>query len=151
MPDPIPSLHPDQPPFFENPISEPSFPIRVPESCAPLLVQCYPAFFGGNSFRRPPRDGADIHIATDGNFHHRHHCSSGDRPLMYNPIYFHSKARVDAVGRCIEKACKHSTWHQQAYVLDEVVDQCESLYEAADGKKNKKKTKKKQKVYGNLQ
>lgn len=141
-PTPLPahSPRPDCPPDFDNPILETSFPIRIPESCAPLLVQRCPACFGGHSFGRALRDGADIHVATDGNFHHRHRRSSGDRPLMYEPIYFLPKAQVDAVGRRIEKARKRPIRHRQTHVPDEAVDQCESSYEAADGKKQKTST-----------
>ena len=39
-------------------------------SCAELLIQRCPACFGGTLFGRPLDQGGDIHIATDGNFHH---------------------------------------------------------------------------------
>ncbi|KAF9223337.1 hypothetical protein BS17DRAFT_705496 [Gyrodon lividus] len=45
----------------------------TPESCAPILIQHCPACFGGTTFGRSlTASGGDIHIATDGNFHHCH-------------------------------------------------------------------------------
>ncbi|KAG0695573.1 hypothetical protein DFH29DRAFT_984921 [Suillus ampliporus] len=40
--------------------------------CASLLIQRCPACFGGALFGRPVDQGGDIHVATDGNFHHCH-------------------------------------------------------------------------------
>lgn len=50
---------------------------RVPNSpsltqCAPLLVQRCPACFAGILHGRSTDEGGDIHVAMDGNFHHRH-------------------------------------------------------------------------------
>ncbi|KAF9230807.1 hypothetical protein BU15DRAFT_56855, partial [Melanogaster broomeanus] len=108
-----------------------------PNSCATLLVQRCPACFGGNSFGKPLSDGGDIHVATDGNFHHRHRRSAGDCPSFYDPVYFLPKAQVDAVGHRIEKARKRQPKKHNALVPDEAIDQCETSYEAADGKKQK--------------
>ena len=46
----------------------------IPSTCASILVQRCPACFGGTLFGRPTEglQGGDIHVATDGNFHHRH-------------------------------------------------------------------------------
>ncbi|KIK14411.1 hypothetical protein PISMIDRAFT_76211, partial [Pisolithus microcarpus 441] len=106
-------------------------------TCAPLLVQRCLTCFGGGVFGQPLAEGSDIHVATDGNFHHRHRCSAGDCPPFYDPFYFISKAQVDAVGRRIERARKHLPRKHKARVLDEAIDQCQSSYEAADGKKKK--------------
>ncbi|KAF9231359.1 hypothetical protein BU15DRAFT_68400, partial [Melanogaster broomeanus] len=98
-----------------------------PNSCATLLVQWCPACFGGNSFRKPLSDGGDIHVATD-----------GDCPSFYDPVYFLPKAQVDAVGHHIEKACKCQPKKHNTLIPDEAIDQCETSYEAANGKKNRK-------------
>lgn len=53
-------------------ISETHSPTLHPGQCAPLLVQRCPACFGGTLYGRSTAGGGDIHVATDGNFHHRH-------------------------------------------------------------------------------
>ncbi|KIJ09255.1 hypothetical protein PAXINDRAFT_17653 [Paxillus involutus ATCC 200175] len=111
----------------------------VPNLCAMLLVQWCPTCFGGNIVGRPLLDGGDIHVATDSNFHHRHRHqrSAGDCPPFYDPAYFLPKAQVDAVGHHISKARKRQPKKHQALVPDKAIDQCETSYEAADGKKQK--------------
>ncbi|KAG2056662.1 hypothetical protein BDR06DRAFT_1040389 [Suillus hirtellus] len=91
--------------------------------CAPLLVQQCPACFGGLLHGRPTDEGGDIHVAIDGNFHHHHRCAAGNCPLFYDPTYFIPKNFIDKVHTPI--------------IPDEAVDQCETAYEAADGKKQK--------------
>ncbi|KAG1774666.1 hypothetical protein EV702DRAFT_1200022 [Suillus placidus] len=106
--------------------------------CASILMQRCPACFGGNLFGRPLSEGGDIHVATDGNFHHRHRRSAGDCPRFYEPSYFLPKTQVDDVGhRIILKKCKRAPKIRSPLVPDEAIDQCEHSYEAADGKKQK--------------
>jgi hypothetical protein len=50
--------------------------------------------------------GGDIHVAIDGNFHHRHLVSAGDSSNFYDPKYFILKEEVDQVGERMEIACK---------------------------------------------
>ncbi|KAG2336107.1 hypothetical protein BDR05DRAFT_978861 [Suillus weaverae] len=95
--------------------------------CAPILIQRCPACFGGTMFGKPTADGGDIHTATDGNFHHRH----------WHPTYFIPKQFVDDVGRRIEAQRKRPANSAVPLVPDEAIDQCETAYEAADGKKQK--------------
>ncbi|KIK16961.1 hypothetical protein PISMIDRAFT_112397 [Pisolithus microcarpus 441] len=104
---------------------------------APLLVQHCPACFGGSVFGQSLAEGGNIHVATDSNFHHQHQHSVGDCPTFYDPVYFISKVQVDAIGRRIERAHKCQPRKHKACVLDEAIDQCQTLYEAADGKKKK--------------
>ena len=106
-------------------------------SCAEILIQRCPACFGGMLFGRPLDKGGDIHVATDGNFHHRHRRSAGDSPSFYEPSYFVPKAQVDAIGRCIDCARQHPAKSPQSSVPNEAIDQCEDLYEAVDGQKRK--------------
>ncbi|KAG2156682.1 uncharacterized protein EDB93DRAFT_1238950 [Suillus bovinus] len=91
--------------------------------CAAILMQRCPACFGGVLFGRPLSEGGDIHVATDGNFHHRHRRSAGDCPRFYEPLYFLPKTQVDDI--------------RTSVVPDEAIDQCEHSYEATDGKKQK--------------
>ena len=109
-------------------------------TCAEILIQCCPACFGGTLFGRSLDQGGDIHVATDGNFHHRHWQSAGDSPSFYEPFYFLPKAQVDAVGRHIDRARRHPSKGSQSEVPDEAIDQCEASYEAADGQKQKAST-----------
>ncbi|KAG2353816.1 hypothetical protein BDR07DRAFT_1382783, partial [Suillus spraguei] len=96
-----------------------------------------PACFGGVSFGRPLSEGGDIHVATDGNFHHCHRRSAGDCPRFYTPSYFLPKSQVDSVGSRILTQRKRPPKIRASLVPDEAIDQCEHSYEAADGKKQK--------------
>ncbi|KAI5998306.1 hypothetical protein EDD15DRAFT_2386945 [Pisolithus albus] len=109
-------------------------------SCAEILIQRCPACFGGVLFGTPLDKGGDIHVAMDGNFHHRHRRSAGDSPSSYEPSYFLPKVQVDAIGRRITQARRHPSKRTQSAVPDEAIDQCEASYEAADGQKQKAST-----------
>ncbi|KAG1853448.1 hypothetical protein DFJ58DRAFT_728193 [Suillus subalutaceus] len=85
------------------------------------------SMFGGMLFGRPIDQGGDIHVATDGNFHHHHRRSAGDCPRFYEPTYFLPKQFIDA-----QPGKVHTP-----LVPDEAIDLCENAYEAADGKKQK--------------
>lgn len=108
-----------------------------PGRCAPLLVQRCPACFGGRIYGRPTDEGGDIHVATDGNFHHRHRRAAGDCPPFYDPTYFLQKTFVNGIGRQIDVLHKRPPRTYASLIPDEAVDQCETAYEAADGKKQK--------------
>ncbi|KAG1724201.1 uncharacterized protein EDB91DRAFT_1239990 [Suillus paluster] len=97
--------------------------------CASLLIQQCPACFSGMLFGRPVDQGGDIHVATDGNFHHRHRRSAGDCPHFYEPTYFLPKQ--------IDTQRKQPAKVHTPLVPDEAIDLCENAYEAADGKKQK--------------
>ena len=105
--------------------------------CASILVQRCPACFAGTTFGQPLADGGDIHVAMDGNFHHRHCRSAGTSPPFYDPAYFLPKHQVDEIGTHIEKQRKSPLKARKTLVPDEAIDSCESSYEAADGKKQK--------------
>jgi len=81
--------------------------------------------------------GGDIHVAIDGNFHHRHKTSAGDSPPFYDPTYVIPKEKVDAVGHRIDAARKKPAKSSTRIVPDEAVDECERTHEAADGKRQK--------------
>ncbi|KAG1745891.1 uncharacterized protein EDB91DRAFT_1268520 [Suillus paluster] len=105
--------------------------------CASILTQRCPACFGGIHFGRPLNEGGDIHVATDGNFHHQHRRSAGDCPRFYDPSYFLPKTQVDDVGCRILSLRKRPLKKHTFSVPYEAIDQCEDSYEAADGKKQK--------------
>jgi len=73
----------------------------------------------------------------DSNFHHWYQCSVGDCPPFYDPVYFLPKLQVDSAGRQIDTAHKRPPQQCNAAMPDEAIDQCKTLYEAADGKKQK--------------
>jgi len=73
----------------------------------------------------------------DGNFHHQHRRSAGDCPPFYDPVYFIPKPQVDDVGQRINTARKRPPRQCNMAMPDEAIDQCETSYEAADGKKQK--------------
>jgi Kyakuja-Dileera-Zisupton transposase len=98
----------------------------------PVSPQCCGCSYLTSFFR-----GGDIHVATDGNFHHRHKTSAGDSPPFYDPTYILPKEQVDAVGRRIDAARKRPAKSFTRKVPDEAVDECECIYEAADGNKQK--------------
>ncbi|KIO06300.1 hypothetical protein M404DRAFT_37547, partial [Pisolithus tinctorius Marx 270] len=105
--------------------------------CASILVQRCPVCFTGRTFGQPLSNGGDIHIALDGNFHHRHQHSAGSCPAFYDPTYFIPKVQVNNVGCWIEQVHKRPLRQQCVEVPDEAIDQCEASYEAADGNKQK--------------
>ncbi|KAG2136082.1 uncharacterized protein EDB93DRAFT_1242431 [Suillus bovinus] len=105
--------------------------------CASILIQRCPACFGGTMFGKPTADGGDIHTATDGNFYHHHWRVAGDCSHFHDPTYFLPKQFVDDVGRRIEAQHKRPAKSAVPLVPDEAIDQCETAYEAADGKKQK--------------
>ncbi|KAG0706003.1 hypothetical protein DFH29DRAFT_980719 [Suillus ampliporus] len=105
--------------------------------CSSVLAQRCPACFGGIFHGRLTEEGADIHVATDGNFHHWHRRSAGDCPHFYDPTYFLPKGFVDEVGHRIDAQRKRPPKARSPLVPDEAIDLCEGAYEAADGKKQK--------------
>ncbi|KAI5981992.1 hypothetical protein EDC04DRAFT_2593419, partial [Pisolithus marmoratus] len=109
-------------------------------TCADILIQQWPACFSGVLFGTSLDKGGDIHVAMDGNFHHRHRHLVGDSPSFYEPCYFLPKAQVDTIGHCIAQACRHPSGRTKSIVPDEAIDQCEASYEAVDGQKQKAST-----------
>ncbi|KAF8425009.1 hypothetical protein L210DRAFT_3421530, partial [Boletus edulis BED1] len=122
----------------DSPTSSDQLAPNASLTCAQVLIQRCPACFGSTKFGKPLDDGGDIHVATDGNFHHRHRRCAGDSSPFYDPSYFLSKQFVDAVGDHIAKQRKRPAKEYHGPVPDEAIDDCESSYDTADG--NKKKT-----------
>jgi Kyakuja-Dileera-Zisupton transposase len=77
--------------------------------------------------------GGDIHVAIDGNFHHRHLASSGDTSHFYAAKHFIPKSEVDIVGKRIDKARKANPKALLPKVPDEAIDACKESYHAAKG------------------
>jgi Kyakuja-Dileera-Zisupton transposase len=111
--------------------------VRETEECARLLRQRCPACFAGNAFGRPFNEGGDIHVALDGNFHHRHQRNAGDSPHFFHPQYILSKRFVDDIGSHIQSVRGSQPKPYRSPVPDEAIDDCQRTYEAADGRKQK--------------
>ncbi|KAF9031576.1 hypothetical protein BJ165DRAFT_1358214 [Panaeolus papilionaceus] len=113
--------------------------------CDQRLAKLCPACFGGNKFGRSlVSEGADFHIATDGNFHHRHLVNAGAGvPFHKNPQHIIPAEYVNKVGEYIDSIRKQPKKRQrksrssELKVPSEAIDECEKSYEAADGDKKK--------------
>src|ERR1700728_3913124 len=120
--------NPPAPDFEQFSLSLPSKPFRVADPthnliqrlsgtqrCSWMLRQRCPACFGGVIFGRSHnqyvhiyhliinshlfyRRGGDVHVAVDGNFHHRHRRTAGDGLPFFDSAYVISKDRVDEIG-----------------------------------------------------
>ncbi|KAF9053459.1 hypothetical protein BJ165DRAFT_1339824 [Panaeolus papilionaceus] len=102
--------------------------------------QLCPACFGGNKFGRSlVSEGADFHVATDGNFHHRHSVHAGAGvPFHKNPRHIIPPEFVDKVGEHIlSKRPTSNKCPRNPKVPDVAVDECERSYEAANGDKKR--------------
>ena len=78
------------------------------------------------------QSGGDIHVAVDGNFHHRHVARSGDVVKWCQSKYILPKVYVDGVGEEIDKARKISRMYVPK-VPESAVENCKSSYHAANG------------------
>ncbi|KIM73187.1 hypothetical protein PILCRDRAFT_15434 [Piloderma croceum F 1598] len=129
---PVPSARPEFPEIETSSTPDaPSYYKPSSTEAARLLQKRCPACFGGRMKGRSFKDGG-CHVATDGNFHHRHLSRAGDSSSFYEPDYFISKAQVDAVGDRIEHARQRPSRVYKAKVSDSAIDDCQDFYEAAD-------------------
>ncbi|OCH93070.1 hypothetical protein OBBRIDRAFT_863019 [Obba rivulosa] len=134
-----PSPHVSQPDLVtQSSISGPEKEQSRRRMCASLLQRRCPACFGGDTFGRSFAEGADIIVAVDGNFSHRHLRTAGDSPSFHDPDFFISKAEVDAVGAFITTQRKKSPSKTFVpKVPDAAVDSCQHGHEAANEQKAK--------------
>ncbi|KAJ8077749.1 hypothetical protein PM082_002182 [Marasmius tenuissimus] len=117
---------PSTPPNAEAP--EPK-----PGQCHEYLQRMCPACFGGTTFGRTFNQGGDIHVALDGNLHHRHLKTGGDGQPFYESARFLTKEFIDAVGSRIAEARKGPKKPRTPTVPDKAVDACQNSYKAAKG------------------
>ncbi|KAG7088856.1 hypothetical protein E1B28_012810 [Marasmius oreades] len=107
--------------------------VLLKEECATVLQRLCPACFGGDEFGRSFDDGGDIHVALDGNLHHRQLVSAGEGVPFYDSERFLSKLVVDEVGERVAAARKKPAKRYTPQVPDESIDQCRESYYAARG------------------
>ncbi|KAJ7747712.1 hypothetical protein B0H14DRAFT_2276323, partial [Mycena olivaceomarginata] len=79
--------------------------------------------------------GGDVQAGGDGCFSYHHIRKAGDRPISYNPSYFISKVKVDAVGDRIDQARKGKPATLEPLIPQEVLDACNTTFNAANEKK----------------
>ncbi|KAI0259143.1 hypothetical protein BC834DRAFT_926329 [Gloeopeniophorella convolvens] len=106
-------------------------------SCSLLLQRRCPACFGRAVFGSSLKEGGDIHVAVDANFHHRHRAGVADSDFVYRPEYFISKKEVDAIGDRITSLRPRNSPRTAPKAPKEAVDECAQAFDAADGNKVK--------------
>ncbi|KAJ7572543.1 hypothetical protein C8J56DRAFT_1008826 [Mycena floridula] len=108
----------------------------TPDECHRLLQELCPCCFAGNRFGRTFQEGGDVHVAVDGNFHHKHSEKSGEGVKFHAPRHFIPKKFVDAVGDCVTEARAKGKARPREYerkVPDEAVRACRDAHHAAKG------------------
>ncbi|KAK1219212.1 hypothetical protein PQX77_018088 [Marasmius sp. AFHP31] len=145
---PMSNTEPPHPTPGTNPMTPPATAMRTTvtstmphtETQAPRRGQCHeylqwvcPACFGGKTFGRSLDQGSDIHVALDGNLHHRHLNTEGDGQPFHESVRFLTKEFVDAVGSRIAEARKGPKRPRIPAIPDEAVDACQNSYKAAKG------------------
>ncbi|KAJ7573032.1 hypothetical protein C8J56DRAFT_805348 [Mycena floridula] len=98
--------------------------------CDQFLQDACPACFGGCLWGRSFQQGGDVHVSTDGNFHHKHYKSAGDTPPFCQPKHILSKAYVDDIKEHV-LAAHHHKKSRKPKLPDEAVDACEESHQAA--------------------
>ncbi|KAK1234210.1 hypothetical protein PQX77_002586 [Marasmius sp. AFHP31] len=106
--------------------------------CDPYLQRLCPACFGGTRYGQSFQWGGDIHVALDGNFHHRHLKSGGDGVPFHTSTRFLSKEFTDSVGERITSARARPPKHHNSPVPDDVVDSDRDAYKAARSENQKR-------------
>ncbi|KAJ7588018.1 hypothetical protein C8J56DRAFT_889864 [Mycena floridula] len=101
--------------------------------CHRMLRDLCPACFGGSHFGRPLKEGSDIHVAIDGNFHHRHIAGTGEDIPFHRPMHFVSKSFIDRVGDRIQEARGKKPKKYVPVVPDIAVNACHESHNAAKG------------------
>ncbi|KAJ7578925.1 hypothetical protein C8J56DRAFT_797027 [Mycena floridula] len=108
----------------------------TPDECHRILQEICPCCFAGNRFGRTFQEGGDVHVAVDGNFHHKHSEKSGEGVKFHGPRHFIPKKFVDAVGDRADKARAEGKAQPREYrrkVPDEAIRACRDAHHAAKG------------------
>ncbi|KAJ7585718.1 hypothetical protein C8J56DRAFT_788625, partial [Mycena floridula] len=123
-------------PSSERP-SVPSVDQLKPGECHRILRNACPACFGGSlygkSFNYFVSSGGDIHVAVDGNMHHRHIRGAGKSNEFLESRRFLSKQYVDKVGEEMAKAKKRPSKPYKSAVPESAIQACHDSHHAAKG------------------
>ncbi|KAJ7583948.1 hypothetical protein C8J56DRAFT_789979 [Mycena floridula] len=96
-----------------------------------ILRQMCPACFGASVYGRSFQEGGDIHVALDGNFHHKHIKGvAEDLPFRENQRIL-SKAFVDGVRDRLDQARGREPKDYHPIVPDIAIDSCQESHHAA--------------------
>ncbi|KAK1223061.1 hypothetical protein PQX77_014060 [Marasmius sp. AFHP31] len=87
----------------------------------------------GQVIRVPLVRGGDVHVALDGNFHHRHLKLGGDGVPFHQSTRFLSKEFVDAIGARVAAARARPPQRRTTKLPDDIVDADQESYKAASG------------------
>ncbi|KAJ7896819.1 hypothetical protein B0H13DRAFT_2234445 [Mycena leptocephala] len=102
-----------------------------------ILHERCPACFGLEEWGQPLEDGGNVQLGAGGCFSYHHSRKAGDRLISYDPLYFLSKEKVDAVDAHIAALKKKKPAACKAKLLAEVLEACEASWDTANEKKQK--------------
>ncbi|KAJ7592392.1 hypothetical protein C8J56DRAFT_1044865 [Mycena floridula] len=106
----------------------------TPGECHRILREACPCCFGGSLFGRSfNQDGGDIHVAIDGNFHHKHVHGAGANNEFYQNRRFLSKEYIDAVGERLAQAKKRPAKAYTSPISEATINGCRESHHAAKG------------------
>ncbi|KAF7331212.1 hypothetical protein MSAN_02440000 [Mycena sanguinolenta] len=112
-------------------------PPLTPGRAHQILRDRCPACFGLETWGRPLKEGGDVQLGADGCFSYRHLKSAGDGPISYTPDYFIPKEKIDNVRARIASVRRSPPAACKPKIPQEVLDACETSWEAANEKKRK--------------
>ncbi|KAJ7580800.1 hypothetical protein C8J56DRAFT_794621, partial [Mycena floridula] len=104
-----------------------------PGECHRILRNACPACFGGSLYGKSFNYGGDIHVAVDGNMHHRHIRGAGKSNEFYESRRFLSKEYVNKVGEEMAKAKKRPSKPYNSAVPESAIQACHDSHHAAKG------------------
>ncbi|KAF9522764.1 hypothetical protein CPB83DRAFT_742460, partial [Crepidotus variabilis] len=120
-----------------SPSAQTSASTNFTNQCSLMLRQLCPACFGMTEFGKSMEEGCDIHVSTDGCFHHRHLVSGGEGLPVSALKQILPKAFVDEIGAHIQTVRKSAPKQRKPKVPDAAIDECQSSYIAAEGDKKR--------------
>ncbi|KAJ7142115.1 hypothetical protein C8R43DRAFT_892278 [Mycena crocata] len=117
--------------------TNPQAPQLTPGRADRILQDRCPTCFASTHWGRPFNEGGDVQMGSDGCFSYRHLRSAGDGPISYDPSYFVSKEKVDAVRDRIAAAREKKPAKFTPPIPEEAIDACANSWDAANEKKKK--------------
>ncbi|KAJ7580115.1 hypothetical protein C8J56DRAFT_795492 [Mycena floridula] len=102
-----------------------------PGECHRILRQLCPACFGAKEFGMTFNKGGDVHVALDGNFHHKHMATATEEMPFHANRHFVPKSFVDVVRLRTAKARGRAPKDHRPVVPDIAIDGCKESHKAA--------------------